>query len=201
MAISENTLKLVTASCAAFIVTAGLSRPVGVAAQTPAAAVADSAVAPGHVSPRGAFIRAMLIPGWGHASLGSYTRGGFYFFLEGLTAYTLLRARSRTGEVRNRIRFREGLLRADLATQGVIDPFEVEQGLEADPVIGELRNLQGARERQQEDLLAFGIFLIFLSGIDAYVAGHLADFPAPLEVEGAADNGRVELGLRVTLPR
>lgn len=160
------------------------------------------AVQPIGVSPRGAFVRALLVPGWGHVSIGAYTRGGFYFALETATAYTFIRTRIRLGEARERAALREQVLRARLAAAGVTDPEAIGAALDADATLRAFRNLVGSRERQQEDLIAWGIFLLFLAGADAYVSAHLARFPAPIELEATAQPGaRVELALHISLPR
>jgi hypothetical protein len=153
------------------------------------------------ISPRGALLRALALPGWGHAAIGSYTRGGFYFALQAATGYTFLRTRRRLGTVRDRVTFRESFLRAELAAEGVTDPATIEERLDEDAALSELRALQDGREQQQEDLIAFGIFVLFLSGADAYVSAHLSRFPEPLEVEAEPlGGGRYALGLRVRLP-
>lgn len=177
----------------------------------PAAAVAqDPEPAPGaattrppvEISPRGAFLRALALPGWGHAAIGAYTRGGFYFAVQAATGYTFLRTRLRLAEVRERVGFREDRLRARLAAEGVTDPAAVETALDEDPQLAELRELADARGQQQEDLIAFGIFVLFLSGADAYVSAHLSRFPEPLDVGVLPlGDGRWELALRIHLPR
>jgi len=144
----------------------------------------------------------MVLPGWGHAAIGSYTRGAFYFAFETLTAYTMLRTRNRLEDVRERAAFRESFLRAGLAAGGVTDPTAVEAALAQDDVLEGLEALASSRENQQEDLVAFGIFLVFLSGADAFVSAHLARFPDPIDVQAAPTaNGGFELGVRVPLPR
>ena len=154
------------------------------------------------ISPRGALLRALVVPGWGHAAIGSHTRAGFYFGLETLTAYTFLRTRIRLGDARARAAFRERFLTEGLVASGMTDPSEVEAAMEDDAVLSGYRDLVASRERQQEDLVAFGIFVLLLSGADAYVSTHLARFPAPIEVDVAAtDDGRTEVALRLTLPR
>jgi hypothetical protein len=154
------------------------------------------------ISPRGAMIRAMLVPGWGHAAIGSYTRGGFYFALESLTAYTFLRTRARLTDVRERAAFRETFVRATLAAGGVTDPAAIEAGLAEDGVLQGLEDLASSRENQQEDLVAFGIFVIFLTGADAFVSAHLARFPDPIDVQVAPTAaGGAEVSVRVPLPR
>ena len=159
------------------------------------------ALPPIKVSPGGAFLRAILVPGWGHASIGSYTRGGFYFGAQTATVYTLLRTRHRLNEARERVRFREDALRAQIAGEGLTDTDLIEQRLADDADLTELQNLLDSRESQQEDLVALGIFILLLSGADAYVSAHLARFPEPLELEARpVDIGRVDVSLRFRLP-
>lgn len=155
------------------------------------------------ISPGGAFLRALAFPGWGHAAIGSHTRGAFYFGAQATTTYTLFRTRIRVGEAQDRVRFRENVLLQRLAAEGVTDPDAIEQRFEEDATLGELRSLLDARKEQQEDLVAFGIFLLLLSGADAYVSAHLARFPDPLELEarpGPAGSGTFDVGIRLKLP-
>ncbi|MEX2048988.1 MAG: hypothetical protein WEB90_05370 [Gemmatimonadota bacterium] len=174
--------------------------PQGVAGPAdPTAAAAQ--LGPLGVSPRGAFVRALLIPGWGHAAIGSYTRGGFYFALETATAYTFVRTRARLSEARERAAFRESVVRARLAQEGITDLAVIDTRLEEDALLQGLEDLVASREGQQEDLVAWGIFLLFLTGADAYVSAHLARFPAPIEFESSASSdGRAEIGLRISVP-
>ena len=163
--------------------------------------VQQTAPAPLGISPRGALIRAMLVPGWGHAAIGSYTRGGFYFALEAATAYTFVRTQIRLSEARERADLRETVVLTRLAADGVTDRAEIEARIEADDPLQGLRNLVESREGQREDLIAWSIFLVFLSGADAYVSAHLAGFPTPIEMDAAAtSDGRAEVMLRVPLP-
>lgn len=153
------------------------------------------------ISPGGAFLRAALVPGWGHVAIGSYTRGGFYFAFESVTAYTLLRTRTRLSDARDRAALRESVVRARLADEGVTDPTEIDARLEQDETLGSYRDLVKSRQGQQEDLIAFGIFLLFLSGADAYVSAHLARFPAPLQVQVTpVASERAEVAIRIALP-
>lgn len=171
----------------------GQERPAGDA--TPQAPPGRLAVSPG-----GAFLRAVLLPGWGHASIGSYTRGGFYFAAQSATLFTFARTRVRINDAQSRIDFRETTLRAQLATEGVSDPLEIEDRLAQDPALTELTGLLDSRKDQQEDMIALGIFFMFISGADAYVSAHLARFPEPLELEAQpVGDGRVEVGFRVRL--
>lgn len=154
------------------------------------------------ISPGGAFWRALVFPGWGHAAIGAHTRGGFYFAAQTATLYTLLRTRIRVGESQDRVRFREGVLLQRLADEGVTDAQEIQQRLDEDPALDELRGLLESRKEQQEDMVALTIFLVFLSGADAYVSAHLARFPEPLELDARpGPRGTIDLTVRVSLPR
>ena len=162
---------------------------------------ADSVVSSPGIAPSGAFLRAVLLPGWGHSSIGSYTRGGFYFAVETTTAWGLLSTIRRLTETRQRITFREEVLRAEQADLGITDPDEIQEALDDDEVLDDLLDLLAAREDQQEDWAALGIFLLFLAGADAFVSAHLADFPTPITIDAQPlPGGRVELSVGVKLP-
>jgi hypothetical protein len=186
----------------------GLALPARVSAQEQNAVaepalqtVPDSVVPSAHVSPTTAFARAVLLPGWGHASIGSYSRGAFYFAAEISTGFGLLRTNRRLVETRDRIAFREATIRAEQAAQGVTDPEEIAAALEADAVLEDMDELLVSREDQQEDWAALGIFLLLLAGADAFVSAHLADFPAPITLDAAPlPGGRVEFAVSVKLP-
>lgn len=182
-----------------------LSVPTGVCSQerpeTPLAAEKALPLPPINISPGGAFLRSIVIPGWGHTAIGSYSRGAFYFGAQTATVYTFFRTRERLTEVRERVRFREQVVRAQLAAEGITGFAEIEQGLDEDASLTDLRNLKDSRDQQREDLIALGVFMLLLSGADAYVSAHLARFPEPLELEARpVGDGRVEVGLRLMLP-
>lgn len=159
--------------------------------------------APLDISPGGAFWRALVFPGWGHAAIDSHARGGFYVAAQTATIYTLLRARTRVGESQDRVRFREEILLERLAEEGITDPETIEQRLDEDPTLSELRGLLDSRKEQQEDMVALGVFFLFLSAADAYVSAHLARFPEPLELEARSGPAGpvVDIGVRLSLPR
>ena len=168
--------------------------------------VADSTLSPllpttASVSPGGAFLRAVLVPGWGHVSIGANARAGAYFAIESAVAYGIIRTRRRISEAASRANFRELLLRENLTTKGITDPNQIENALESDATLADLKSLGESRSDQQEDLVAFGLFLLFLSGADAFVSAHLKDFPDPIAIEGGPTNdGRLEIGLKLRLP-
>lgn len=178
-----------------------LAAPLG-AQEVPAAPAPDStAVVRSSTSPRGAFLRAVAVPGWGHASIGAYHRGAFYFVVQGASAWMLLRTRHHFSEVEARLAWRSDVLRSDLIAAGA-DEATILKQLEADAGLQDLRNLKEARRQQREDWTAVTVFLALLSGVDAYVSAHLGDFPAPLSVEAQPlGNGRVEVSVGISLPR
>jgi hypothetical protein len=158
-------------------------------------------VQPSSVSPGGAFLRAILVPGWGHASIGSYNRGSFYFAAQAASMYTLLRTRSRISEAQSRVGFREDFLRQQMVANGETDLEVIESTLGADADLTAVRALLDARLEQREDLVALSLFLVFISGADAYVSAHLARFPDPLEIDASpAPGGGMEVALRFRLP-
>lgn len=157
----------------------------------------DTTEVSGVVSPLGAFLRAVAIPGWGHAAVGSHGRGGFYLGTQAVTGWMLVKTRSRrnsAGELRS---VREEVIRAELADEGVTDETAIQAALEADQGWAGADRLFGARQQQFEDWLAVGIFTVLLSGADALVSAHLQDFP-DVSLTPVSDEGRMEL--RVSLP-
>ena len=190
-----------TAACALCVALPPATAAAQQAPATPTPAVEQQLPTPTGVSPRGALIRAMLVPGWGHVAIGAHTRGGFYFALEAATAYTFVRTQIRLSEARERAQLRESIVLARLAAEGVTDPAQIQQRLETDDALQSLEDLVDSREGQREDLIAWSIFLVFLTGADAYVSAHLSGFPAPIEMETAATpDGRAEVMLRIPFP-
>jgi len=152
------------------------------------------------ISPGGAFWRALLVPGWGHAAIGSHGRGAFYAGAQATTVYTFLRTRIRLVEARKTLVYREKVIRDAAIAGGETDPAVIDEILDGDDTLTELQLLVDSRESQQEDLLAFSIFLVLLSSADAYVSAHLARFPDPLDVETQlSPNGGIDVGLLIPL--
>jgi hypothetical protein len=173
-----------------------------VAPLTPRADSAAVVQQPWGVSPRGAFLRAVLVPGWGHAAIGAWNRGAFYVTIESATAWALVKTQKRVQEARERIAFREDFVRAELAARNQVDPDSIQAALDADETLQDLTSLEESRRQQREDWVALGIFFVFLSGADAYVSAHLQHFPEPIEVNAVpVGGGRMELSVSVKLPR
>jgi hypothetical protein len=161
----------------------------------------DSALVPqpaGRVGPGGAFLRAIAVPGWGHASIEEHTRGGFYFLVESTAAWMVVRTRLRLRAAKDVEASRLRDVRARLLAAGVSDPATIATAQDNDEGVVAARSLVEARSQQFEDWLVFGIFFVFLSGADAFVSAHLKDFPQPLGIAVRADGGALQLG--VSLP-
>jgi hypothetical protein len=153
---------------------------------------------PAGVTPRGAFLRSMAVPGWGHAEAGSFVRGGFYFSAQSATVFMLLKTQSRLARARDRLDLMEAVVRRRLEASGVTDPGALEEAVGRDPTVEDLRALETSRAEQRQDWMALGIFLLFLGGADAFVSAHLADFPAAVEIEPTPAGG-LQVGLTVPI--
>lgn len=153
------------------------------------------------VSPGGAFLRSLVVPGWGHAAVGSYTRAGFYFTTSAATGWMLFKTARSLDAAQTRRDLLEAEGRARLETQGVADPDSLAALLDEDPRIGSVRGLVEARSQQMEDWTAFGIFWLLLNGADAFVSAHLSGFPEPVEIDvrSGGPDGRSELRISVPL--
>lgn len=127
------------------------------------------------VSPRGAFFRSVLLPGWGQAHVGAPARGAAYFALAAGSGWMTYLTRQQLGDARAEQEW--------LRDTGAINLTD-----ETDFAI--------ARSQHFEDWAALTIFLMFLSGADAYVAAYLADFGERVEVR-SAEGGGLRLETRI----
>lgn len=140
------------------------------------AAVATDTLPPGYVSPRTAFVRSLVLPGWGQSSLGAPGRGGIYFALEAGSLWMTYKSHRKLREAeREQTVLRElGQLPLNQRTPLVRD-----------------------RRAQREDWITLSVFFLFFSGADAFVAAHLQDFEERVEVRPTAEGG---MELRASVP-
>jgi hypothetical protein len=68
--------------------------------------------------------------------------------------------------------------------------------VEEDPRVQEAQELRDTRSQQVQDWAALGIFILLLSGADAFVSAHLMEFPEPLTLEVLPEN-RLLVGIRL----
>jgi hypothetical protein len=164
-----------------------------VAATIPGDTVSAPVPSPG-ASPGGAFLRSVLVPGWGQASVGAYNRAGFYFAVDAMSAWMFLKTRRTLSSAQNILIRMEAEETARLIAAGTTDLQEIER-------VGDARNLVEVRSQQREDWLAFGLFMVLIGGADAFVASHLTNFPDALETGfRVTPDGAFEAGLSVKLP-
>jgi hypothetical protein len=120
------------------------------------------------ISPRGALVRSLVLPGWGQTYVGAPGRGAIYFAAEMGSLWMVYKSRQQLRAAR--------VLERHLLDTGVLPANE-----RLDLVI--------SREAQQEDWITLAIFLLFFSGADAYVAAQLADFDERFGVRQSASGG------------
>src|SRR5690606_4263887 len=118
-------------------------------------------------SPGGAFLRSLLVPGWGQAASGAYFRGGVYFAAQTGSGFMLLKTWARLGEARsleNRgvDEVRGALLAAAAEDTVLLKRYSVPDSLAVDvnrdDRVSRARGLVNARTRQREDWIAWTIF-------------------------------------------
>ena len=165
------------------------------------------------LSPRSALIRSMLVPGWGQAAFGSNFRGGVYFAGWAANWFMIFRNQVRLDDARDRFDTRVDIIEAGLIAASP-NPHSLREVLASDPAVldaavradegatggNALRKLVRAREQQREDWIAWSIFWVLASGVDAYVTAHLADFPTGIEIRSNSDRS-VSVGLQLPLGR
>ncbi len=162
----------------------------------------DSARAPpstGRPSPGGAFLRSVLVPGWGQAASGAHGRAAIYFLAQAGNVWMAYKTHSLRDGARQRQRVLEEARTAELLRRGV-EPEGLEAELAADERIEDIRLLVTARDEQMEDWVALLVFFVFFGGADAFVSAHLADFPVPLTVEPVAGPSGAAFEVGVALP-
>jgi hypothetical protein len=154
-------------------------------------------LAPRGISPRGAFIRSGLIPGWGHVKVGAHVRGAFYFTAQSASVFMIFSTQQRINRTEKRLALLEGVVTARLAAEGITDPDQVEDALAEDEQIEDLRLLRETRGAQREDWIALSLFLMLIGGVDGYVSAHLADFPTAVVIEPTPGGG---MGIGLSFP-
>ena len=73
---------------------------------------ADSVFSRPPLTPGGAFIRSLVIPGWAQAELGAKTRGAFYFLAEAFSILMVARTQIRLSHTERAEPWNEGLIDA-----------------------------------------------------------------------------------------
>jgi hypothetical protein len=144
-------------------------------------------------SPAGAMVRSMLLPGWGQFYAGAPRRAAVFITLQGASYAMLGKTMYRLGEARDRERTRTTAATEAIWEQAAQDtalarrlqeePGFLEEQLGQDPLVADARGLVRARTRHREDWITYTLVTTMASALDAYVAAHLASFPADISTE------------------
>jgi hypothetical protein len=157
------------------------------------------------ITTRAAFVRGLLIPGWGHVGTESYFRGGVFVAAQTSAWWMIWKSMSQRNEAR-RLRETEVSIAEDrIRARGIMDPDSVSFLAEQDPALERWDLLLERRDEQVEDWIFLSAFLALLGAVDAFVAAHLWDFPEALALgvgpgPGSFDarNPSVEVRVSVT---
>jgi hypothetical protein len=159
--------------------------------------------------PRTAFIRALLVPGWGHFSMGESRRGAVYLGLQSTSWAMLVTTMRRLNDAREDERALQSLAAdsLDRAMAGdtalarrLQNPQAYDRALLTYPGMEDARSLARSRQRHRQDWVTYTIVTTFAAAVDAYVTAHLADFPAEITAARSLDNG-VSVGVRLPAGR
>jgi len=159
------------APAAAQVTPADSARPAARDTARADSAAVDTARA-GRISPRGAFLRSLVLPGWGQSEIGAPERGIVYFALEAGSLWMVLKSQHRLNQAydREEILKRTGAI-PETQTTGLVR----------------------SRRAQREDWVALSVFWLFFSGADAFVGAYLRDFDASVQA-GPGPRGGVQVG-------
>lgn len=169
----------------------------------------DTAIQQRGLSPGSAFFRSLLIPGWGQWSVGAKTRAGIFFALQTSSYYMLVKTLNKLGDARDveseRVALVTDSLRARMAQDTALDrrlsdPVVFNATVDTSAIVEDIRNLVASREEQRQDWIAYTLFVTLASGVDAFVAAHLADFPATITTRPAPAGG-MNIQVGIPLPR
>lgn len=143
-------------------------------------AAADTAGLPHYrITPRKAFMRSLVLPGWGQSSIGAPGRGAVYFALESGSLWMFYKSNQKLQEAKE--------LERTLHANGTLD-------------VDRTLPLVRARRNEREDWITLSVFWFFFSGADAYVAAQLRDFDTHVGVQPGAQGG-TEISINVPVGR
>lgn len=160
------------------------------------------------LTPGRAFVRSLLIPGWGQFSNGAMVRGSIYASLQGASAFMLVKTQIKIGDARNEVKsLRKTAVDSLVAdAQQRRDTAKIRRYANADSVtvvadgtfaVADKQSLVRARVRQREDWITDLIFFTLASGVDAFVGAHLSDFPGSVSAEPTPAGMRFRLDFRL----
>ncbi|GEM_PF-2992662 len=150
------------------------------------------------ITPGGAFVRSLILPGWGHASTGSHFRGAFYVAAQSGAVWMLSKSLAGHREAR-RMRDQEILaVRGRLRASGVVQADSLRVLTNQDARVQEWEDMVDRRSEEVEDWVAAALVILLIQAADAFVAGHLMDHPEPLSMDiSPGPAGGWQLGVRM----
>jgi hypothetical protein len=153
------------------------------------------------ISPGGAFLRSLIVPGWGHVATESMGRGAVYVTGQAASAWMLWKSSTRRREAIRFGRVERRVTAARLEAEGITDPDSLRVAVEEDSAVQAWEDLVESRGDQVEDWLVATFFLLLLGAADAYVTAHFLDYPEPLSfrVVPRGIGGGVELGVSIPM--
>lgn len=183
------------------------TKPKGEKPFNPADTVAK-ALTSRRVTPGRAFVRSMLIPGWGQFSTGATVRGSVYATLQGASAIMLAKTMFKLSDARNELNSRrqtssDSLIAfaAQLKDTTLIRRYTNRDSLNLDVekqfAVTDKESLVKARTSQRQDWITYLLFFTFASGVDAFVGAHLADFPGSVSAEPTPAGTRLRIDWRL----
>ena len=162
------------------------------------------------VSPGKAFLRSALIPGWGQLSVHANKRAAVFIALQSTSYFMLAKTLNKLSDAKDkeagaRTVFGDslrGLMQRDTALNRRLsnaDTFRA--AVDTAGIVTAAASLANSRREQRQDWIAYTLFLTLASGVDAFVAAHLADFPAVITTRPNVPARSVELRFTVPLKR
>jgi hypothetical protein len=150
--------------------------------------------------PSKALLRSLLLPGWGQFSVGAVKRGVFFAAAQGSSYYMLIRTNSRLSKAEDKLEGRRQEARDSiLALPPDTAAPDLELRVDSVATVIAANGLVRSRERHMQDWITYTLFFTLASGVDAFVAAHLADFPADVTAE-RRPNGTTQLRISVPFP-
>jgi hypothetical protein len=160
-------------------------------------AVADTTLR--NFPPGKALMRSLLIPGWGQFSVGASKRGAFFVLAQGTSYYMLAKTRSKLNDARDKLEAQREFVRDSILSGENPDTTNLENRIDDAPSVVARNSLVSSRERQWQDWVTYTLFFTLTSGVDAFVAAHLADFPVQVGADTQI-NGRTDIRFTVPFP-
>ena len=158
------------------------------------------------IKPRTAFIRSLILPGWGQFSVHANTRGAIFLGLQGTSWFMLVKTLNKLSDAQKSAdkfyNIAADSLRAHMAKDTAIaikynTPLKFDAQVKTDSAYISANSLANSRKQQRQDWITYTLFTTLASGVDAYVAAQLADFPATISAQPRPEGG---MQFRVTVP-